>query len=47
MTAHLAARPRHARGAHRYDLASFGLDPADERERFRFYCERFGVPEEG
>jgi hypothetical protein len=47
MTAHLAARPRHARGAHRYDLASFGLDPAAERERFRFYCERFGVPEEG
>ncbi len=46
MAGHLARRPRHARGAHRYGLEAFGLDAADLRERFRFYTERFGVPEE-
>jgi hypothetical protein len=46
MAEHLARRPRHARGAHAYTLESFGLDAAAERERFRPYCERFGVPAE-
>lgn len=41
-----ARKPRGARGAHRYALAEMGLDPDEERERFRFYRERFGVPEE-
>jgi hypothetical protein len=46
MIEHLARRPRHAHGPHRYDLATFGLDDAELRETFRFYTERFEVPEE-
>jgi hypothetical protein len=46
MAERLAARPRGRRGVHRYALEEMGLDPARERERFRFYRERFGVPEE-
>jgi hypothetical protein len=46
VTEHLAARPKDARGAHRYALADTGLDPATERARFRRYQERFGVPDE-
>jgi Sulfotransferase family len=46
MAEHLAGRPRHVRGPHRYALDTFDLDAADLRERFRFYTERFGVPEE-
>jgi Sulfotransferase family len=46
MAAHLARQPRGTSGPHRYDAAAFGLDPADVRERFRFYRERFGVPDE-
>jgi hypothetical protein len=38
------ARGRH--GEHRYDLADFGLDAADVHEHFRFYLDRFEVPEE-
>lgn len=37
--------PRDKHGGHSYDAADFGLDPADLRERFRFYSERFQVPE--
>jgi hypothetical protein len=47
MADYIARKPRHARGIHRYTLEEFGLDPAAERERFRFYCERYEVPEEG
>jgi hypothetical protein len=46
MIEHLARRPRGAHGPHRYDLATFGLDAAALRETFRFYTERFEVPEE-
>ena len=38
--------PRGAAGAHRYSAASTGLDPAELRERFRRYRERYGVVEE-
>jgi hypothetical protein len=46
MVEHLARRPQGAHGPHRYDLATFGLDAAALRETFRFYTERFEVPEE-
>lgn len=35
--------PREKHGAHRYDPADFGLDPAALRARFRFYSDRFDV----
>ncbi|MGH0038520.1 MAG: sulfotransferase family protein [Myxococcota bacterium] len=41
-----AARPRAARGLHRYSLAGVGLDGGELRERFRAYMERYGVAEE-
>ncbi len=44
--AYLARKPRGAHGAHRYSLAEMGLEREVERERFAFYCERFGVAEE-
>jgi len=47
MAGYIVRKPRHSRGVHRYSLAEFGLDPVAERERYRFYCERHGVPEEG
>jgi hypothetical protein len=31
------AHPRGGKGAHRYEPAHFGLDPAELRERFAFY----------
>ncbi len=43
MRDYVAARPR---GAHRYSLEAAGLDREQERERFRFYCEHYGVPPE-
>jgi hypothetical protein len=46
MRDYLAAKPRGRHGAHRYEFADTGLDPARERERFRSYQERFGVPSE-
>jgi hypothetical protein len=47
MRAHLAARPRHRHGEHRYRFADTGLEPAPERERFAAYRARFAIPEEG
>lgn len=41
-----AHKPRGSRGTHRYSLEEIGLDPNTERERFRFYTDRFGVDEE-
>jgi hypothetical protein len=35
--------PRDKHGAHSYDAADFGIDPALLRERFRFYTDRFDV----
>jgi hypothetical protein len=46
ITDYLADRPKGARGAHRYDLADTGLDPATERDRFRRYQEQYDVPDE-
>jgi hypothetical protein len=43
MRAYLAAHPKDAHGRHEYTAARFGLDPARERERYRAYCERFGL----
>jgi hypothetical protein len=39
-----AANPKGRHGAHRYDLADYGLDADRVRRRFAFYTERFGVP---
>ena len=33
--------PRDKHGGHSYDPAEFGLDPAQLRERFAFYSQRF------
>jgi hypothetical protein len=41
-----AARPRGRHGAHRYAFEQLGRDAGAERERFRSYQERFGVPTE-
>jgi hypothetical protein len=46
MADYVSRKPRHARGAHRYSLAAFGLDRDTERERFAFYQRRFAVPDE-
>jgi hypothetical protein len=46
MADHLAARPKGKHGAHRYDLADFGLDADALRERFADYVEHFAVPAE-
>jgi hypothetical protein len=32
-----------ANGRHEYSLEQFGLDADTERERYRPYCERFGL----
>jgi hypothetical protein len=41
-----ASKPRGSRGAHRYSLDEVGLDSEAERERFRFYLERYRIPDE-
>ena len=43
MQAFVAAHPRGRYGGVLYDLTPFDLDPADLREGFAFYTERFGV----
>lgn len=43
MRGFLAENPPGKHGAHRYTLERFGLDPAAERERYRFYQEYYGV----
>ncbi len=40
-----ASKPKDSRGAHRYSLDEIGLDAAEERERFRFYTEHYGIAE--
>jgi hypothetical protein len=44
--AYVAAKPRGKHGAHKYDFGALGRDASAERERFRTYQERFGVPSE-
>jgi hypothetical protein len=46
MRAYLAGKPRGRHGEHRYALEHTGLERARERERFRSYQERYGVPSE-
>ncbi len=43
MATFMAAHPRGRHGTITYDLAQFGLDAGDLRERFAFYTDRFGV----
>ena len=43
MRAFLHNNPRGKHGAHRYQLADFGLELGEIRERFRGYCEEYGV----
>ena len=44
--AYLAAKPKGKHGAHRYDFSATGFERDAERERFRPYQERYGVPSE-
>jgi hypothetical protein len=46
MRALLAGKPQNKLGAHRYAFANTGRALAQERERFRSYQERYGVPSE-
>jgi len=39
----LDANPKNKHGAHRYELADFGLDHTQQSRRFTRYCERFDV----
>lgn len=43
MRAFLDANPKGRYGPHEYSVAQFALDPDRVRDRFRRYCERFGV----
>jgi hypothetical protein len=43
MAAFMDAHPRGKYGAVAYDLAEFGLDPAERRKALAFYTDRFGV----
>ncbi len=42
----LGANPKNKEGVHRYSLEEFGLDPAEERRRFQFYLDFFGLEPE-
>jgi hypothetical protein len=46
MRAFMDEHPRGRHGGVRYDLAAFGLDAGELRERFAFYTERFGIDPE-
>ena len=39
-------KPKGSRGVHRYSLEEIGLDLGTERERYRFYMERYGIRSE-
>lgn len=39
----LLENPRERFGRHHYAMETFGLDPAEEQERYRAYSSRFGV----
>ena len=43
----LLANPKNKGGVHRYSLEEFGLNPAEERRRFQFYLDFFGIEPEG
>jgi hypothetical protein len=46
MRDYLASKPKGKHGEHRYEFDHTGFDLAAERERFRPYRERFGLPSE-
>ena len=46
MRAHRAANPKGKHGDHRYDMATWSLDPAAIRERFARYVDHFGIATE-
>ncbi|MGB8990728.1 MAG: sulfotransferase [Desulfobaccales bacterium] len=43
----LRENPKNKDGVHRYSLAEFGLNPEEERRRFQFYLDFFGIEPEG
>lgn len=43
IVSYLGANPRERFGTHRYDLADFGLDPGEVRERFASYVDTYGI----
>ena len=43
----LLAHPKNQSGEHRYSLEEFGLNPEEERRRFQFYQDFFGIESEG
>ena len=43
MAAYVQANPKGKHGAHRYDLADFGLHDGEVIERFGAYADRYGV----
>jgi hypothetical protein len=47
MRRYLAQHPQHHYGVHRYTLAQFGLNPAEETHRYSAYRAYFGIPSEG
>jgi hypothetical protein len=46
MRAFMAANPQDRHGLHRYTLAEYGLDPAEEANRYDAYCRRFQIERE-
>jgi hypothetical protein len=46
VAAYVAAHPRGEFGAHKYDVAQYGLDAAELAERFSAYTDRYDVPRE-
>jgi hypothetical protein len=46
MQRYLAQHSQHRYGEHRYTLAQFGLDPAEETRRYTAYRDYFGIPSE-
>jgi hypothetical protein len=42
----LQANPKNKGGVHRYSLEEFGLNPEEERRRFQFYLDFFGLEPE-
>jgi hypothetical protein len=43
----LRENPKNKDGVHRYSLTEFGLNPEEERRRFQFYLDFFGIEPEG
>ncbi|MEJ2672271.1 MAG: sulfotransferase, partial [Deltaproteobacteria bacterium] len=42
----MQANPKNKGGVHRYSLEEFGLNPGEERRRFQFYMDFFGLEPE-